>query len=228
MCYFFSFVTEPEKYGGKRFYFNWKDRKKALEMNMKDVVDSHSWICSHFRLNEDECNKYEYDPFTKVFLIDQTNSSIDDSVAAEEWVKQLDFKRIMEPIIYKNMVDPVTLPTPTLTARDFENLDKWKEIVDNFSYSNIINEYPEFKLLWDAVSNKLFYKNHHYLITSFKYVKNLYVAYLLSFYTKADLNVDITCAIELWERGVIPVFSDNHWTLHSGNSLNKLYSTKLL
>lgn len=91
MCYFFSFVTEPENYGGKRFYFG-KDMRIPAN---GDSWDSHSVICNFFKLDEDKCNKYEYDPDKKLFKIDKLNSRINDSVQAEEWVENLDFDNIV-------------------------------------------------------------------------------------------------------------------------------------
>ena len=79
MCDFFSFVTEPEKHGGKRFYFDWNYRSAHLT---DDNHDSHSSICKHFGLDEDVCNKYEFNPLIKKFEIDQINSEIDDSLQA--------------------------------------------------------------------------------------------------------------------------------------------------
>jgi len=52
MCLFFSFVS----YDGNFYYINAEDRKKKLLKN----PDSHTQICTFFKLREDMCNKYEY------------------------------------------------------------------------------------------------------------------------------------------------------------------------
>ena len=71
MCNFFSFVTDPINHPAEYYYLDWEYRKDNLKA---DGADSHSHICSHFNLNEDRCNKYEFDPLTKKFVIDQINS----------------------------------------------------------------------------------------------------------------------------------------------------------
>ena len=102
MCRFFSFVTEPEQHGGERLYFNWKQRQ---ERNLDNGCDSHSTICEFYKLNEDKCNKYEFNPLLKEFEIDQMNSEIDDRIRAEGWAQDLDFKRIVEPLIIKPIIN---------------------------------------------------------------------------------------------------------------------------
>lgn len=95
MCNFFSFVTEPENYGGQRFYFG----NRSVE---DEFADSHSHICHEFGLREDLCNKYEYNPFTKNFHIDQINSVTDDRVQAEEWVRSLNFDKLIKDFEKQN------------------------------------------------------------------------------------------------------------------------------
>ena len=123
MCNFFSFVTEPEKHGGKRFYFDWNYRSSHLEDKNHD---SHSSICEHFGLDEDVCNKYEYNPLTKKFKIDQINSDIDDRLQAEDWVNNVNFKRIVKPLIIKPIVNPFDLPkVEHVTDEHIELLKQW-------------------------------------------------------------------------------------------------------
>ena len=107
MCQFFSFVTDPVGHLAEYYYFGGEYRKANLN---DEGVDSHSHICAHFNLNEDRCNKYEFNPLTKAFRIDQINSERDDSEAAEKWVKRLDFKTVIEPLIVKPIVNPFGLP----------------------------------------------------------------------------------------------------------------------
>ena len=75
MCNFFSFVTDPVNHPAEYYHFDWEYRKSHLD---DDGVDSHSHICAHFKLNEDRCNKYEFNPLTGRFDIDQINSERDD------------------------------------------------------------------------------------------------------------------------------------------------------
>jgi hypothetical protein len=76
MCNFFSFVTDPVNHPAEYYFFDWEYRKTNLD---DDGVDSHSHICKMFNLDEDKCNKYEFNPLTKKFVIDMINSERDDS-----------------------------------------------------------------------------------------------------------------------------------------------------
>ena len=107
MCNFFSFVTDPINHPSEYYHFDWEYRKAHLN---DDGVDSHSHICARFKLDEDVCNKYEFNPLTKAFTVDQINSNRDDSEAAEKWANRQDFKKIVEPLIIKPIVNPLGLP----------------------------------------------------------------------------------------------------------------------
>lgn len=104
MCNFFSFVTDG---GGKYFYFDWKQRQKIDigKGKFKDLEkDSHTSI-AHFHgykgEGEDKLNKYEYDPLTKTFRIDQINI-FNDADVAQKWVRSVDFA----------LIDPIKLNLP--------------------------------------------------------------------------------------------------------------------
>ena len=128
MCKFFSFVTEPENHGGQRFYFDWEYRKDSLS----DGNDSHSTICEHFKLKEDVCNKYEYNPLLFTFEVDQINSQVDDRIQAEDWVRKLDFKKVVEPLIIKPIVNPFELPiVDNPTKAQIALLKKWASVGDS-------------------------------------------------------------------------------------------------
>jgi hypothetical protein len=125
MCQFFSFCTEPEGHGGKRYYFDWTYRAAHLA---DDNMDSHSFICKHYELNEDVCNKYEFNPLTKVFNMDMINSPVDDRIQAEDWVNRLDFKRVIDPLIIKPIVNPLELPLAEVTEQDKQDLKLWASV----------------------------------------------------------------------------------------------------
>lgn len=94
MCEFFSFITEPEGHGGRRFYFNAEQR--GTRDPFMEKYDSHSHICTHYQLDEDKCNSYEYDFDSKIFIVDNINSSVDDRVQAEEWVRKLEYDKLLD------------------------------------------------------------------------------------------------------------------------------------
>ena len=129
MCNFFSFVTDPVNHPAEHYYFDWEYRKGNLD---DDGVDSHSHICSHFNLNEDFCNKYEFNPLTKRFVVDQINAERDDSRAAEKWVNRIDFKTIVEPLIIKPIVNPLKLPKVSEpTEEQIGWLKEWTSVLDS-------------------------------------------------------------------------------------------------
>ena len=127
MCQFFSFVTEPENHGGQRFYIDWNYRREHLN----DENDSHSTICKHFGIDEDKCNKYEFNPLTRAFMVDQLNSPVDDRIQAEGWVNQLDFRRVVEPLIIKPIINPFDLPPAETTDDDVNFLKEWDSVRDS-------------------------------------------------------------------------------------------------
>ena len=133
MCNFFSFVTDPINHPAEYYYFDWVYRKAHLD---DEGVDSHSHICAHFKLNEDKCNKYEYSPVTGEFVVDQINSKRDDQEAAENWVKRLDFKTIVEPLIIKPIVNPFELPAvERVTDEQIDWLKSWASVRDSVGAS---------------------------------------------------------------------------------------------
>jgi len=150
MCQFFSFNTEPEFHGGQRFYFDW-DMRKA---NLKVEADSHSIIAKHFDLNEDKCNKYEYNPLTGLFRVDQINSEVDDSIQAEEWVRKLDFKKVVEPLIIKPIVHPFKLPkVKKVTDEQIEWLKQWASVgayTSSFFDKKYDHDFTPCVNLWEA------------------------------------------------------------------------------
>jgi hypothetical protein len=106
MCKFFSLLSDGQ---GNPLYFDWKIRSALLENNPKNYEpDSHTSIADYYGLkgsSEDRLNKYEYNPFTKVFTIDQLNTK-DDSVIIKEFCSKLDFKTIVAPMIIKKIINP--------------------------------------------------------------------------------------------------------------------------
>ena len=103
MCNFFSFCMDEF---GKKYYFDAEKRKSDKN------GDSHSHICEMFGIDEDKVNKFEFNPLTKQFRVDQINCAVDNSVQAGEWASSLDYLKMVHLI-----VKPIHHPfkdTPTL------------------------------------------------------------------------------------------------------------------
>jgi len=130
MCQFFSFVTNGR---GKMMYFDWDLRAKCLAGELDYEPDSHSSIADHFGFKgarEDNLNKYEYNPLTQTFRVDQINTR-DDSASAEKWVKKLDFKKIVPQLNIHKIVHPFKGQKTRLRAADKMLLSQWDSVRDS-------------------------------------------------------------------------------------------------
>jgi hypothetical protein len=67
MCNPISFLQDDK---GKLYYFNLKQRHNPPKNISIDQLDSHSAIAEFFKVNEDECNKWEFNPLTDKFELD--------------------------------------------------------------------------------------------------------------------------------------------------------------
>jgi hypothetical protein len=228
MCNFFSFVTDPENHGGKRFYFNWKQRISYVNKN-DDSVDSHSYICKFYSLDEDKCNKYEYNPLTQKFGIDKILLSVvDDSVQAEEWVTQLDFKRIVPALIIKPVVHPFDLPEVTKVTKEHQALlQEWISIRASFKTSvrvSVRTSIGESILatvrdsVWDSIWASA-------VASIWATVGDSIWGYTLSLFD-IPYKHDFTSCIRLWEQGLVPSFDGTIWRLHSGKKANIVYEVE--
>ena len=104
MCNFFSFVVDKNN---NKYYFDWNQRKQLLLNNPEGYSpDSHTSICSFYKLDEDKMNKYEYNPLTNNFCIDQENCKACFKLA-KKWVQSLNFETIIEPLIVKPIINPL-------------------------------------------------------------------------------------------------------------------------
>ena len=218
MCNFFSFVTDPVNHPAEYYYFDWEYRKAHLD---DDGVDSHSHICAHFNLDEDVCNKFEFSPLTKKFEIDQINSERDDSVAAEKWVKRLDFKTVVEPLIVKPIVNPFELPAvERVTDEQIDWLKSWASVVASAWASVVASIEASVRAsvrasVGDAVWTSVW-------ASVWASVMDSVWAYIGSFFD-IDYKFDFSSAVKLWDDGLVPSFDGKVWRLHSGESADVVY-----
>jgi len=229
MCEFFSFITEPEYHGGQRFYFDWDMRKADLKVE----ADSHSTIAKHFGLNEDWCNKYEYSPLTGEFKVDQINSEVDDSIQVEEWVRKLDFKKVVEPLIVKPIVHPFRLPKVELvTDEQIAWLKQWDSVrayvwdpvrasvwdsVGAYVWAYVWDSVWAY--VWDPVWASVWDSVRASVRDS---VRAAGGAYISSFFA-VKYSHDFTPCVKLWEVGLVPSFDGTTWRLHSGKNVDVVY-----
>ena len=130
MCNFFSLCSRGD---GKPMYFDWPLRKKCINRELDYNPDSHTSIADYFGFvgeSEDKLNKFEFNPLTKKFLVNQLNT-FDDRDAIERFCMTVDFKTIVPVLIIKSIVNPfnlVMVKRPTET--DIENIKKWASVWD--------------------------------------------------------------------------------------------------
>jgi hypothetical protein len=208
MCQFFSFCTK----GSQKFYFDWKQRHELLKNNPKDYnPDSHSSICHFFGIDEDKVNKYEYYPITKEFKADQINIK-DDRALAEKWVKKLDFKTIVEPLIIKEIVNPLKLKAPEFNDEHKLSLKKWASVGASVGDS-------VWASVWDSVWASVGAS-----------VRDSVGASVGSFFSlpreswkyteKIETNeYPFQSAVTLLKMGLVPSFDGKLWRLHSKNGI---------
>lgn len=230
MCNFFSFVTDPVNHPAEYYHFDWEYRKAHLN---DDGVDSHSHICAHFKLNEDRCNKYEFNPLTKAFTVDQINSNRDDSEAAEKWANRQDFKEIVEPLIIKPIVKPFELPeVEQVTDEQIDWLKSWASVgnsVRNSVWNSVLA--PVWPPVWasvgdsvgDAVGASVWASvGDAVWDVDWDAVRVSVWAYVSSFFN-IEYKYNFSPAIKLWESGLVPSFDGTIWRLHSGENADIVF-----
>ena len=242
MCQFFSFVTDPINHLAEYYHFDWEYRKAHLD---DDGADSHSHICAHFALDEDRCNKYEFNPLTKMFTVDQINSERDDSEAAEKWANRQDFKTIVEPLIVKPIVNPLELPkVEQVTDEQIGWLKDWSSV--GYSVGSSVRSSVRslvWASVWDAVGDSIWdfgWSSVWYSVGSsvgssvgdsiwdFGWssfgdsVWDSVWAYFSSFFA-IEYKFDFSSAVKLWEAGLVPSFDDKVWRLHTGKDAKIIY-----
>ena len=204
MCQFFSFCTDEY---GKKYYFDWEYRKKHLKDD-PCPNDSHTGIAKEFNKIEDELNKFEYNPLTKKFIVDQINC-VDNRIQAETWVKKLDFGLIVPQLIIKPIVNPLLLSKVTkVTKEQIKLLKNWSSVWDSVrdSVRNSIGDSVRnsvWNSVWDSVWDSV-------------------LAYISSFFD-IKYKYGFSSAIQLWESGLIPSFDGKTWRLHSGEKADIIY-----
>jgi hypothetical protein len=237
MCNFFSLISDPKL--GKIFYFDAILRRKIKVEQLDYNPDSHTSIATHFgyKSDKEDClNKYEYNPLTRKFTIDQLNG-LDDSEIVKDFCDKLDFSTIVPELVVKPIINPFKIKQHKVTKKDITNLNKWISAWDsvgdsvwnsvgisvgnsvgNSVWDSVWNsvENSVQNSVWDSVWNSVGDSVGDSVQNSVQNsVWNSVCAYMSSFFnTKYDH--DFTCLNELWNRGFVPSFDGTTWRLHSG------------
>jgi len=233
MSNFFSFVTDPINHPAEYYFLDWKYRKENLD---DEGVDSHSHICKEFNLREDVCNKFEFNPLTKEFNIDQINSERDDSVAAKKWANRLDFKTVIDAAIVKPIINPLLLTkVEKPTDEQVGWLKEWASVRDSVGASVSASVWASVwasvgnsvgASVWASVRDSVGASVWASVGNSVRASVGASVwAYISSFFN-IEYKADFSSAIKLWESGLVPSFDGTTWRLHSGKSADVVYEWK--
>jgi len=211
MCKFFSFVVDKNN---NKYYFDWELRKQILCNNPEGYSpDSHASICSFFKLNEDKMNKYEYNPLTNNFCIDQENCKACFKLA-KKWVQSLNFETIIEPLIVKPIINSLLV---------INNKEKF----NNNDLSLLLKEWDSVRdSVWDSVRDSVWCSvwcsvrdSINAYISSFFILKKWY-----NFETLEPFTNPFQSIITLWENGFIPSFDGTTWRIHQGKNAEIIFS----
>ena len=227
MCKFFSGVSDGK---GRFMYFDSKLRKECLSGKLNYNPDSHTSIADYFGYKgakEDSLNKYEYNPLTKDFQIDQLNTE-NDSKKIKDRCLNLDFKKIVPELIIKDIVNPFELGTIKVYKKDIALLKQWASVwasvrdsvrdsVGASVWDSVWDSVGAsvWASVWDSVGASVWasvrdsvrasvraYTSSYFNIKQWEYVEH-----------KKGAN-PFQSAIDLWERGLVPSFDGKLWRLH--------------
>ena len=220
MCKFFSLLSDAK---GNYYYADHKLRKEHKHIQ---ELDSHSWLAKHFLKNgaEDKMNAYEFNPLTKVLVKDKLNTE-DDSASVEKWCNEIDWKRIVPQLIVKPIVHPFKLKQCKCTKKDLANLKAWASVWDSVraSVRDSVGDSVGASVgasVWDSVWDSVWASVWDSVRDSvgdsvWDSVWASVWAYYSSFFD-IKYDHDFSCAVALWERGLVPSFDGTLWRLHSG------------
>jgi hypothetical protein len=249
MCKFFSFISDPTKPVPERFkYFNWEQRQDFMSGTIKEESpDSHTSIAHFYGYSakqEDSLNKYEFNPTSNVFKVDQINSRKDDSAEADKWVRDIDFKTIVSPLIIKPIINPFEIPAPKITPEILAMLNQWASVrgsvwnsvwnsVRDSVWASVGNSVGKSvwasvwdsvgKSVWDSVGNSVGASVGDSVWNS---VRDSVWAYISSFF-QIKYAADTSPAIKLWEMGLVSTFNGTLWRLHGGPEAKILWEGEI-
>ena len=222
MCKFFSFVGDGY---GNFLYSDWNTRKE----NTTEDHDSHTTILTRNKVPprlQDRWSKYEYNPITKEFAVDQGVDGHDHE-AAENWVRHLNFKNVVEPLVIKKIRNPLTGKAKNVSEKEIALLEEWIKVwysvrdsvgdsTGNSVWSSVGDSVGA--LIWDSVG-------HSVWDSVWDSVWASVWAYISSFF-KIQYEHDFSSAVNLWNSGFVSSFDGETWRLHSGKTAEIVYERR--
>jgi hypothetical protein len=224
MCNFFTFCSDPTKPIPERFlYFDWPYRQKIIAGELKYEADSHTSIADFYGYKgvaEDTLNKYEYNPLLARFKVDQINNKVNDAPEAEAWVRALDLKKVIAPLVIKPIINPFKMAPPEITPEVLALLRQWASVRASVRDSVRDSVWASVRdSVWASVGDSVGASVRDSVWAS---VRDSVGVYLSSFFS-ITYKLDFSPAVKLWEMGLVPSFDGKKWRLHGKEKADILW-----
>ena len=207
MCNFYSFLTDEK---GVRYAMDHKIRLDIRSGKSDLREDSHASIAVLHHIDEDKCNKYEFDPLTRKLTLDTNNLGFNDSelINIDELIE--DVKEAVPELIIKPVVHPFkdVKFDGEITDEIVELVREWSKVCDYVCGS--VRDSVRVSV-WDSVYDSVWYSVRDSVWDSV-------YAYISSFFN-IKYQYDFSSAIKLWEMGLVPSFDGEVWRLNSYNGV---------
>jgi len=215
MCRFYSFLTDEK---GNRYAMNHQVRLDIRNGKSNLREDSHASISELWGIDEDKCNKYEFNPLTRELTLDMQNLLINDKelINIDELINEV--KEAVPELIVKPIINPfkdikfegevtdemIGLVKEWSRIRDSVGDSTWHSVWD--SVRNSVRNSVGDSIL-DSVWDSIWHSVGHSIWDSV-------YAYISSFFNIA-YSYDFSSAIKLWNMGLVPSFDGEIWRLHN-------------
>ena len=224
MCKFFSLVSKGD---GVPMYFNWDIRQKILNKELNyESADSHTSIADYYGFKgemEDKLNKYEFNPLTKRFIVDQINTFYDRDTI-ERFCMTLNFATIVPQLIIKPIINPLKdFFVEKVTKEDLVLLKQWDSVMDSVmdSVRDSIGDSARdsvwdsvWDFIWNSVRNSVYgYTSSFFQIKKWEYINH------------NENENPFQSGITLWGKGIVPSFDGTNWRLHGHKGKTIWYGT---
>ena len=223
MCNFYSFLTDEK---GNRYAMGHQIRLdiRSGKSNLRE--DSHASIAVLRHVDEDKCNKYEFNPFTRKLTLDTNNLGFNDSelINIDELIE--DVKEAVPELVIKPIIHPFkdVKFDGEITDEIMELVREWSKVWDSVSASvwDSVSASVGVSVrgsvggsvgvsVWDSVGRSVWDSVGRSVWRS---VWDFTYAYVSSFFN-IKYPYDYSSAIKLWEMGLVPSFDGDVWRINS-------------
>ena len=231
MCEFYSFLTDEK---GNRYAMNHQSRLDIRNDKSDLREDSHASIAELWHIDEDKCNKYEFNPLTKELVLDMQNLNFNDKelISIDELLEEV--KEAVPELIIKPIISPLKDIKFEGEATDeiIELVKEWSKVRD--SVRDAVRDSVKYSIgyavrhsvghsVWNSVTDFVRDSVEYSVVDSvWDYVcysgrssaSDFVCAYVSSFFN-INYSYDFSSSIKLWNMGLVPSFDGKTWRLHS-------------